>query len=44
MIAPRREHGPPPLGRGRATFVVRVFRAAALPHQWREAAAALKTG
>ncbi len=44
MIAPRMEHGPPRLGRGRATFVVRVFRAAALPHQWREAAAALKTG
>ena len=44
MIAPGMEHGPPRLRWGRATFVVRVFRAAALPHQQREAAAALKTG
>ena len=29
---------------GPRDFVVRVFRAAALPHKWREAAAALKTG
>ena len=44
MIAPGMEHGPPRLRWGRATFVVRVFRAAARPHQQREAAAALKTG
>ena len=43
MIPPGMEHGPPRLGRGRATFVVRVFRAAAIPHPKREIAAALKT-